>query len=329
MPEVSQLEFLRKYSGIDCDTLDVEVAKALGPFRNCTSNQGIAYSEAVKESSAQLVTESVAIARNRYPKDDVNCARYGAKVLMVSLTLRMLPYLSGCILLQSTMRAAHSESGTVQDVLETIDIYKQLSPDTSLDRICIKIPSTFEGLQACRILKGQGINTLGTTLFSVEQAILAEESGCKYVSPYINELGIYFRPGAVDANKGFPVVEEIFQYYEAYGMQTKVLAASFISTEEVMRLSGIHSITISPALLKALSLATISSDISPNYNAEEARNSTPLKRTFIHDEKSFKDALTRNSEATRKINEAVECFLEFEVRMEQMMKTALEEFNSH
>lgn len=52
----------------------------------------------------------------------------------------------------------------------------------------IKVPSTWEGLQACRTLKGLGVKTLGTTVFSMEQAALAAEAGCIYVSPFLNEL---------------------------------------------------------------------------------------------------------------------------------------------
>jgi hypothetical protein len=33
------LDQLRQVSAVDCDTLDVEVARKLGPFVDCTSNQ--------------------------------------------------------------------------------------------------------------------------------------------------------------------------------------------------------------------------------------------------------------------------------------------------
>jgi hypothetical protein len=60
------------------------------------------------------------------------------------------------------------------------------------NRLCIKIPSTWEGLQACRILQAAGITTLATTLFAIEQAALAGEVGCHYVAPYVNELKVHF-----------------------------------------------------------------------------------------------------------------------------------------
>lgn len=63
-----------------------------------------------------------------------------------------------------------------------------------MSRIIIKVPSTWEGMQACRKLKSLGIKTLATTLFSLEQAVLAAEAGCIYISPFLNELKATFDP---------------------------------------------------------------------------------------------------------------------------------------
>jgi transaldolase len=62
-------------------------------------------------------------------------------------------------------------------------------------RVCIKIPSTWEGLEACRLLELSGIATLATTLFTIEQAWLAGNVGCEYIAPYVNELKVHFEEG--------------------------------------------------------------------------------------------------------------------------------------
>lgn len=74
---------------------------------------------------------------------------------------------------------------------------KYLQPGFDLSRMIIKVPSTWEGLQACRKLKGLGVKTLGTTLFTLEQGILAAEAGCIYVSPFLNELRAGIDPTCV------------------------------------------------------------------------------------------------------------------------------------
>ena len=67
--------------------------------------------------------------------------------------------------------------------------------------MCIKIPATWEGMQACRTLESapHDIATLATTMFCKEQAMLAAHVGCTYIAPYINELRVHFDPGYVSS----------------------------------------------------------------------------------------------------------------------------------
>ena len=69
---------------------------------------------------------------------------------------------------------------------------RRLDPQFEMSRLCIKVVSTWEGLQACRELKQLGIQTLATTLFTMEQAILAAEAGCAYIAPFVHELQAFF-----------------------------------------------------------------------------------------------------------------------------------------
>ena len=81
--------------------------------------------------------------------------------------------------------------------LGIVSHFRELSPEgPAFDskRVCIKIPSTWEGLRACRELEKQGISTLATTVFCMEQAVLAADSGCAYIAPYVNELRVHFDP---------------------------------------------------------------------------------------------------------------------------------------
>lgn len=73
--------------------------------------------------------------------------------------------------------------------------FKQIAPEFDTKRVCIKIPATWEGLQACRELEKEGIATLATTMFCMEQAVLAADAGCTYIAPYVNELRVHFDPG--------------------------------------------------------------------------------------------------------------------------------------
>lgn len=79
---------------------------------------------------------------------------------------------------------------------------RRLNPSFDISRLCIKVVSTWEGLQACRELSNLGIKTLATTLFTMEQAVLAAEAGCIYIAPFVHELKAFFDETSV-ISKGF------------------------------------------------------------------------------------------------------------------------------
>jgi transaldolase len=114
---------------------------------------------------------------------------------MAKLSLRMAPYLTGFVHTQTNPHNSYSTSKTVANANRIVDIYRILDPKFDSSRVCIKIPSTWEGLAACRILEKRGVATLATTLFSMEQAALAADSGCTYIAPYVNQLKVHFVPG--------------------------------------------------------------------------------------------------------------------------------------
>lgn len=72
----------------------------------------------------------------------------------------------------------------------------------SSDRIAVKIATTTAGVQAAKILSGEGIKTLGTTLFSVPQAIAAAQAGMFAISLYYN--GKHFTTKRYDTELGQP-----------------------------------------------------------------------------------------------------------------------------
>lgn len=71
-------------------------------------------------------------------------------------------------------------------------IFSHIQPNFDSSRVVMKVPGTYEGLRACRELKAQGIKTLSTTVFTMEQVILAGEAGCVSISPFVHELKMGF-----------------------------------------------------------------------------------------------------------------------------------------
>lgn len=113
--------------------------------------------------------------------------------------------------------------------------------------IYIKIPIGEEGLKAVPMIKNLGIGVTMTAIFTPAQALMAAKAGADFVAPYVNRLDNILGDGT-------NVVAEIVQQFEIYGLDCKVLAASFKNAEQVHRcaLCGCHSVTVSADVFKSL-----------------------------------------------------------------------------
>ncbi|KAG9238630.1 hypothetical protein BJ875DRAFT_23569 [Amylocarpus encephaloides] len=322
----TMLQLLQRKTIVDCDTMDVEVPKTLGPFADCTSNQAIAYGELSKPENKALIQESVAAAE-KYSRDFVtevfSIRELAGEIAMIKLQLRIAPYVTGFVHIQTNPVHSYNTPKTIENAKRIIALFKLLDPSFDSKRVCIKIPSSWEGLRAILILKGDfQITTLATTLFVPEQYALAGEVGAHYIAPYVNELRVHFDTSFEDTSKAFRLCLEAQRYYEAYGLKTRVLPASLTSTEEVMMLKGVHHITVSPPLLRGLA----GMDAGENrpvsvFEREPEGFEVCEKREFGDDEEGWKSAFrgSAGGEGVRKLDDAIGIFTEMQVNMEKLM----------
>ncbi len=85
--------------------------------------------------------------------------------------------------------------------------------------VIVKVPMTWDGLGAAKILAGEGIRINVTLCFSVNQALLAASVGAFIVSPFVGRLD--------DINQdGIQLIREIVDAYRQQSIKTKVLSAS-------------------------------------------------------------------------------------------------------
>jgi len=323
----SQLEYLRSKSAIDCDTLDATVASTLGPFVDCTSNQAIAYGELCKPHNAKLLDTSTQLAKTlskTYPT--IPLTTLTTEVASISLSLLTAPYLTGRMHVQTNPYHSFSTKDMILNAQRLIQIFAHISPSTPKDKISIKIPSTWEGLQACRELEKEGIRTLATTLFCMPQVVVAGKAGCTYIAPYINRLIVHFDTGCVDARKGFGLTVEAQRFYEKMGWGTQVLPASLTSTDEVMMLAGAHHITISPVLLQALAKTEHVPETATKslFDISSATDETTWSEL---DESSFRLAMNQSGggDDAGKLVEAINIFCDMQKRMEDLCNKILAE----
>ncbi|CAM1508590.1 Fc.00g054380.m01.CDS01 [Cosmosporella sp. VM-42] len=334
------MEALRQTTKVDCDTLDCDVAKDLGPFVDCTSNQAIAYFELSRPVVGKtllhheaLIKEAIQDARGKLQgiQGSATFEEFVVEILMVKLQLLIIPNVTGYVHIQTNPKFSYAAGTTVDNAERLIEIFETLAPDLDSTRVCIKVPATWEGMKACRILQDTGVSTLATTMFCMEQAALAAHAHCTYIAPYVNELKVHFEAGYVDENKAFDFCREAQAYYLAHAHETQVLAASLTSVDDVMRLAGIQHITISPSLLRQLSDVDVSTwdgklgeyfEQGPDHKSWETQDYPKL----VKDEAAWKLAFTRSGfgVAEGKIIQAINYFADFQEKLEELVKQHVE-----
>ncbi|KAJ5794689.1 hypothetical protein N7457_001288 [Penicillium paradoxum] len=309
---------------VDCDTLDEEVAKSLGPFQHCTSNQAIAFGELSKPARAQVIAASLEDAHMLYAKyAPMGIEELAVEVAMVRMAIGMAQHIRGLVHVQVNPYYSYSPEKIVDNARRIVQLSQHIQPGFDTARICIKVPSTWEGMMACRTLELTGIHTLATTLFSMAQAVLADEVGCTYVAPYVNELKVQVNTGLVDNAKLLPLCAAIQKYYKSINSTTKVLPASLTSVEEIFFLAGVDHLTIAPDLLAQLN-RPYAGKTKSLFDMDPTLPIPARGISFINDPGSYRITFARDQGGASqiKLTEAVNIFCDFQDKLERLMKAA-------
>ncbi|PFH62481.1 hypothetical protein XA68_13383 [Ophiocordyceps unilateralis] len=318
------LEYLRSKSAIDYDSLDPRVASDLGPFADCTSNQWEAYTNLCDPNNASLLEESVALARELQPEiSTVSVEELAVEIAMMKLALRMAPLVHGSLHVMCNPLYSWDTNKVYETGHRFHQICRGLEPSFDLSRLIMKVPSTWEGLQACSRLKSDNIKTLATTLFTMEQVVLAGEAGCTSISPFVHELRAHLDSDYHDHDPILDLVPQAQRYYAKHGIPTKVKACAFTTVSEIISLAGVDAMTIPAEVLEELFSMTGSQEkFKPQsvFDNGVGTASTGSERlSYIHDKTKFYRAFATNGRGKAKTEDAIAVFCGFQTQSEALM----------
>ena len=115
------------------------------------------------------------------------------------------------------------------------------------DNVTIKVPCTYEGLKACRVLSRKNINVNVTLIFSLNQSILAAKSGATYISPFI---------GRCEDNNinGIELISSIKKVFKSNNISTNILAASIRNIDQINESfkAGADIVTLPPKVFEEM-----------------------------------------------------------------------------
>jgi len=322
MARMNQLEALRQWTTVVADTGDFRQLDAFKP-QDATTNPSLILKAVQKSDYRPLVDEVLKKHRGEALDEIIDrlLVRFGCEILSI---------IPGRVSTEVDARLSFDAAATIARAQRIVALYRAEGIDTQ-KRLLIKVASTWEGIQAARVLEGQGIHTNLTLLFSFAQAVACGEAGVKLISPFVGRIYDWYKKSAGSQwneaessganDPGVKSVRQIYEYYKHHGIATEVMGASFRNTGQIAALAGCDLLTISPELLAELAG-------KPNSDAPLARQLDPqaAKARDIprvsYTEAGFRYALNEDAMATEKLAEGIRAFAADAVKLEKLMTEA-------
>ncbi|MFX0544961.1 fructose-6-phosphate aldolase [Roseovarius sp. S1116L3] len=158
---------------------------------------------------------------------------------------------SGRDILDVTKEIAGMVDGPVSAEVVALEADEMIAEGRKLAQIAgniaVKVPLTWAGLKACKVLSDEGNMVNVTLCFSANQALLAAKAGATFISPFIGRLD--------DINlDGMELISDIRQVYDNYGYETQILAASIRTVNHAYQsaMIGADVMTAPPAVIKKM-----------------------------------------------------------------------------
>ncbi|XP_069754905.1 transaldolase isoform X2 [Narcine bancroftii] len=244
--------------------------------------------------------------------------------LYINFGVEILKKVPGRVSTEVDARLSFNKDAMVSKAQSLIQMYKDAG--INKDRILIKLASTWEGIQAGKILEEQcGIHCNMTLLFSFAQAVACAEAGVTLISPFVGRILDWhvantdqksFKPCE---DPGVLSVTKIYNYYKKFEYKTIVMGASFRNAGEIKALAGCDYLTISPKLLEELSKDN--EQLIPALNAKKAE-ALDIKKVEMNEQK-FRWSHNEDQMAVEKLSDGIRKFSADAVKLENMLKERL------
>lgn len=313
---MNQLDALKQFTTVVADTGDFRQLAQFKP-QDATTNPSLILKAVQKPEYAPLLQQTVERFRGK-PTDEI------MDRLLVRFGTEILGIIPGRVSTEVDARLSFDENATFTRAERIIELYQ--AEGVPVDRVLVKVASTWEGIQAAARLQRRGINTNLTLLFSFCQAVACGQAKVQLISPFVGRIYDWYKKSAgatwneeasAGANDpGVKSVRQIYEYYKHFGIATEVMGASFRNTGQILALAGCDLLTISPELLAQLAEAQ-----APVLRAlDPAQAKAASVEAVNYDEASFRYALNEDAMATEKLAEGIRAFAADAVKLEQLMK---------
>ncbi len=308
---MDQLQQLKQMTTVVADTGDIDAIREYQPV-DATTNPSLLLKAAQDSKYSSLLQEAKAWAGSGENQLQKMSDRFG--VLIGREITSIIP---GRISTEVDARLSFDTQATIKKAYELIEQYEALG--IPRDRVLIKIASTWEGIEAGRLLEKEGINCNLTLLFSFTQAQACADAGIFLISPFVGRILDWYKQRQPDADfsfdkdPGVQSVSRIYRYFKTHAYDTVVMGASFRNTGEIQALAGCDRLTISPALMQSLAEdnAKLDRRLSTDAQSEDTKESLT--------ESQFRWYMNEDLMAHEKLAEGIRNFAADQIKLEQLL----------
>lgn len=307
---MTALDQLKQHTTIVADTGDFQAMQAFAP-QDATTNPSLIL-KAVQQDAYKPLLQQVVSEHKDKPTAEI------IDHLLIAFGLKILDIIPGRVSTETDARLSFDTQATIDKGRSLIKLYEAAGIDRQ--RILIKIASTWEGIEAARVLEQEGIHCNLTLLFSMSQAIACADARVQLISPFVGRIYDWYKKSTGqeyvgDNDPGVQSVKRIYTYYRKFGYQTEVMGASFRNTSQIIALAGCDLLTISPDLLKQLA----ESDVTVERKLDPATAKDAQIDKITLDEKTFRFQLNDDAMGTEKLAEGIRAFSADAIKLDKIV----------
>lgn len=317
--QLSQLEQLKQFTRVVADSSDFESIRTYAP-EDATTNPSLILKAVQKPDYADLLEKAIAEHRQGHPDQRVPLIM---ESLLIEFGVAILAVVPGRVSTETDARLSFDTEGLITQARRLVAAYR--SRGIPPERVLVKLASTWEGIQAAKVLEREGVHCNMTLLFGLPQAVLCAEVGAKLISPFVGRILDWHKAHSgkdypPEEDPGVLSVKQIYAYYKKHSYPTEVMGASFRNKDEVLQLAGCDLLTISPKLLGEL--AASSEPVTRKLSPEISEAALDLPRMVL-DEKAFRWSLNEDPAATEKLAEGIRLFNADAIKLQALVEAKL------
>ena len=312
------LSQLKAVTTVVVDSGDLNAIEQFRPV-DATTNPSLLLNASQLDFAKPMLTAAIAYAKTQ-SQDPAQQLALASDKFAVDVGTAISKLVPGRVSTEVDARLSFDTAATIAKARQLVALYQQNGIGT--DRILIKIASTWEGIQAAKVLEQEGIQCNLTLLFHLAQARACAEAGVYLISPFVGRILDWYKANTkqdytAETDPGVLSVREIYQFFKQHGYSTIVMGASFRNIGEVLALAGCDRLTISPALLDELSQQQ--GELAVKLQDQGVTSAKPAALT----EQQFRWALNEDAMATEKLADGIRKFAIDQRKLESLIQSQL------